>query len=110
VDDLINKRKEQKIQREEEEAMKHYITYFSVDRQGKVIKINDVIFDSSQFEVKTHKNKQPALDIEFANMVDNTITAIWNKKLKFVGQNIHSMFDDRFSRIEAHLGIKSIGK
>ena len=29
--------------------------------------------------------------------------------LDFVGQNIHSMFDDRFSRIESHLGMKSIG-
>ena len=26
-----------------------------------------------------------------------------------MGQNIHSMFDDRFSRIESHLGMKPIG-
>jgi len=32
--------------------MKHYVSHFSVDRQGKVTKFKDVTFDSSQFEVK----------------------------------------------------------
>jgi len=32
-----------------------------------------------------------------------------NNKLEFIGQNMHDMFDDRFSRIEIHLGIKSVG-
>ena len=32
-----------------------------------------------------------------------------NNKLEFVGQNLYSMFDDRFSRIESHLGMKPIG-
>ena len=32
-----------------------------------------------------------------------------NNKLDFVGQNLHSMFDDRFSRIESHLGMQPIG-
>ena len=32
-----------------------------------------------------------------------------NNKLDSVGQNFHSMFDDRFSRIESHLGMKPIG-
>jgi len=29
--------------------------------------------------------------------------------LEFIGQNIHNIFDDRFSRIESHLGIKPNG-
>ena len=29
--------------------------------------------------------------------------------MEFIGQNIHNIFDDRFSRIESHLGMKSIG-
>jgi hypothetical protein len=29
--------------------------------------------------------------------------------LEFIGQNIHNIFDDRFSRIESHLGMKPIG-
>ena len=32
-----------------------------------------------------------------------------NNKLEFIGQNIHSIFDDRFSLIEFHLGMKPIG-
>ena len=32
-----------------------------------------------------------------------------NNKLEFIGQNMHDMFDNRFSRIETHLGMKSIG-
>ena len=27
---------------------------------------------------------------------------------EFIGQNIHNIFDDRFSRIESHLGMKPI--
>ena len=29
--------------------------------------------------------------------------------MEFIGQNIHNIFDDRFSRIESHLGMKPIG-
>jgi len=32
-----------------------------------------------------------------------------NNKLEFIGQNMHDMFDNRFSRIEIHLGMKSVG-
>ncbi|RLM91686.1 hypothetical protein C2845_PM08G11370 [Panicum miliaceum] len=42
-------------------------------------------------------------------MVDGAVTAHLNNKLDFVGQNLHSIFDARFSRIEVHLGMKSIG-
>ena len=31
-----------------------------------------------------------------------------NNKLKFIGQNMHDMFDDHFNRIEIHLGMKSV--
>jgi hypothetical protein len=103
------KHRQQEIQRQEQEALKHYMSHFSVDQQGKVTKIKDVTFDSPQSEVKTDVSKQPALDTEIANMVDGAVTAHLNNKLDFVGQNLHSIFDARFSRIEAHLGMKSIG-
>ena len=32
-----------------------------------------------------------------------------NNKLEFIGQNMHDMFDDHFSRIEIHLSMKSVG-
>ena len=32
-----------------------------------------------------------------------------NNKLEFVGQNMHDMFDNHFSRIEMHLGMKPVG-
>ena len=28
--------------------------------------------------------------------------------MEFIGQNIHNIFDDRFSQIESHLGVKPI--
>jgi hypothetical protein len=111
--DEINKKirdeQVQEIRRKEEEAVKHYVSHFSVDRQGKVTKIKDVNFDSSQTEVKTDENKQPVIDTKIANMVDGAVVAHLNNKLEFVGQNLHSMFDARFSRIEAYLGMSSIG-
>ena len=87
--------------------MKQYISHFSIDRQGKVTK--DDAFNSSQFEVKFDENKQPALDSEVTNMIDSAIAYHVNNKLEFIGQNMHDMFDDRFSRIEIHLCIKSVG-
>ena len=89
--------------------MKQYMSQLSIDRQGKVMKLQDATFDSSQFEVKFDENKQLALDSEVANVIDNVVASHVNNNLKFMGQNIHSMFGDRFSRIEAHLGMKSIG-
>jgi hypothetical protein len=42
-------------------------------------------------------------------MRDSAITSHVNNKMEFIGQNMHDMFDDRFSRIEIHHSIKSIG-
>ena len=42
-------------------------------------------------------------------MIDSVVASHVNNKLEFIGQNMHDMFDDRFSRIEIHLGMKSIG-
>ena len=50
LDDIkkkIREEKEQKIQKHEEEAMKHYMLHLSVDGQGKVTKLKDVTFNSS---------------------------------------------------------------
>ena len=87
--------------------MKQYISHFSIDRQGKVT--TDVAFDASNFEVKFDEDKQPALNSEIPNAIDNALSSHVNNKLEFVGQNIHSRFDDRFSRRQSHLGMKPIG-
>ena len=79
---------------------------FSVHRQGKVTKLKEVTFDASEFEVKA--GEQPALDSEIVNMVDDAVVSHLNNKLEFVGQNLHSMFDARFSQIETHLGMSPI--
>ena len=50
LDDIqkkIREEKEKEIQKLEEEAMKRYISHFSIDRQGKVT--TDGGFDASQF-------------------------------------------------------------
>jgi hypothetical protein len=108
LDDIQRKIKEEKeIQRLEEEARKQYISHFSIDRHGKITE--DDTFVSSQFEVKFDENKQPALDSEVVNMIDSAVASHVNNKLEFIGQNMHDIFDDRFSRIEIHLGMKSIG-
>jgi len=91
----------------EEEAMKQYISHFSIDRQGKVTP--DAAFDASQFEVQFDENEQPTLTSEIANAIDDAVSSHVNNKLEFIGQNIHNIFDDRFSRIESHLGMKPIG-
>ena len=103
----IREEKEKEIQKLEEEAMKQYISHFSIDHQGKGT--TDAAFDASQFEVKFDENEQPVLNSEIANDIDNAVSSHVNNMLDFVGQNIHSMFDDRFSRIESHLGMKPIG-
>jgi len=89
LDDFKKKIREEtewEIQRKEEEAMKHYISHFSIDWQGKITKINDVTFDFSQTEVQTDVSKKSAIDTEIANMVDAAAIAHLNKnnKLKFV--------------------------
>ena len=106
LDDIqkkIREEKEKEIQKLEEEAMKQYISHFSIDRQGKVT--TDAGFDASQFEVKFDKSEQPVLNSEIANAIDDAVSSHVNNKLEFIGQNMHDMFDDRFSRIEIHLGI-----
>ena len=58
LDDIqkkIREEKEKEIQKLEEEAMKQYISHFSIDRQGKVT--TDAGFDVSQFEVNFDENK-----------------------------------------------------
>ena len=74
--------------------MRQYISHFSIDHQGKVTK--DVAFDASQFEVKFNEDKQPVLNSEMANAIEDVVASYVNNKLDFVGQNLHSMFDDRF--------------
>ena len=41
--------------------------------------------------------------------IDDVVSSHVNNKLEFIGQNMHDMFDNRFSRIEIHLGMKSVG-
>ena len=110
LDDIqkkIREEKEKEIQKLKKEAMKQYISHFSIDRQGKVTP--DAVFDASQFEVQFDENEQPALTSEIANAIDDAVSSHVNNKLEFIGQNIHNIFDDRFSRIESHLGMKPIG-
>ena len=110
LDDIqkkIREEKEKEIQKLEEEAMKQYISHFSIDRQGKVT--TDAGFDASQFEVKFDESEQPVLNSEIANAIDDAVSSHVNNKLEFIGKNMHDMFDDCFSRIEIHLGMKSVG-
>ena len=87
--------------------MNQYISHFSINRQGKVT--TDAAFDASQFEVNFDEKKQPVLNSEIANAIDDVVSSHVNNKLEFIDQNMHDMFDDRFSRIEIHLGMKSVG-
>jgi hypothetical protein len=42
-------------------------------------------------------------------MINSVVASHVNNKLKFIGQNMHDIFNDHFSQIEIHLGMKSIG-
>ena len=78
--------------------MNQYISHFSIDRQGKVT--TDAAFDASQFEVNFDENKQPALNSEIANAIDDVISSHVNNKLEFIGQNMHDMFDDALAELK----------
>jgi len=81
LDDIqkkIREEKEKEIQKLEEETMKQYISHFSI-------------------EVKFDESEQPVLDSEIANAIDDAVSSHVNNKLEFIGQNMHDMFDDRFS-------------
>jgi hypothetical protein len=80
----IREEKEKEIQKLEEEAMKQYISHFSIDHQGKGTM--DAAFDASQFEVKIDENEQPVLNSEIANDIDNAVSSHVNNMLDFVGQ------------------------
>ena len=41
--------------------------------------------------------------------IDDVVSSHVNNKLEFIGQNMHDMFDDRFSQIEIQLDMKSVG-
>jgi len=71
------------------------------------MKLEEFTFDASEFKVQT--DKLSVLDSEIANMIDRAIVSHVNNKLESVGQNLYSMFDTRFSRIETHLGMSPIG-
>jgi len=103
----IREEHEQEIRRKEDEATKRYMSHSSVDRHGKVMKLEEFTFDASEFKVQT--DKLSVLDSEIANMIDRAIVSHVNNKLESVGQNLYSMFDTRFSRIETHLGMSPIG-
>jgi TRAP-type C4-dicarboxylate transport system substrate-binding protein len=54
LDDIqkkVREEMEKEIQTLEEEAIKQYVSHFSINRQGKVTK--DVTFDASRFEVNS---------------------------------------------------------
>ena len=82
LDDIqkkIREEKEKEIQKLDEEAMNQYISHFSIDRQVKVT--TDAAFDASQFEVNFDENKQPVLNSEIANAIDDDVSSHVNNKL-----------------------------
>jgi hypothetical protein len=91
----IREEHEQEIRRKEDEATKRYMSHFSIDRHGKVKKLKEVTFDASEFKVQT--DEPPVLDSDIANMIDVAVVSHMNNKLELVGQNLHNMFDTRFS-------------
>ena len=64
--------------------MNQYISHFSIDRQGKVTM--DAAFDASHFKVNFDENKQPVLNSEIANAIDDAVSSHVNNKLEFIGQ------------------------
>jgi hypothetical protein len=83
------------------------MSHFSVDRHGKVTKLEEFTFDALEFKVQT--DEPSVLDSEIANMIDGAVVSHVNNKLELVGQNLHSMFDTRFNLIETHLSLSPIG-
>jgi hypothetical protein len=95
----IREQKEREILELEEEAMKQYISHFSVDRQGNVKKDKDVIIN-----IPTLSDAPPEANSDIANMIDGAVSASLNNKFIVMSENFESTITSRLDRIEAKFG------
>jgi hypothetical protein len=98
----ICEQKEREILELEEEAMKQYISHFSVDRQGNVKKDKDVIINIPVLKVQSDAPLEDNSDI--INMIDGVVSVSLNNKFVAMSENFESMMNSRLDRIEAKFG------
>jgi hypothetical protein len=98
----IREQKEQEILELEEEAMKQYISHFSVDRQGNVKKDKDVIINIPTLKVQS--DAPPEANSDIANMIDGAVSASLNNKFVATSEKFESTITSHLDRIEAKFG------
>jgi E3 ubiquitin-protein ligase DOA10 len=98
----IREQKEREILELEEEAMKQYISHFSVDRQGNVKKDKEVIINI--LTLKVQSNAPPEDNSDIANMIDGAVSANLNNKFVAMSEKFESMINSCLDRIEAKFG------
>ncbi|CAO2142704.1 unnamed protein product [Urochloa humidicola] len=70
----IREKKEQEMRELKDEAVKQYLSHFSVDRHKKVQKDKDVVINVPQIEVKS--DASPDVNSDIANMVAGSLAEL----------------------------------
>ena len=100
----IREQKEREIRELEEEAMKQYVSHFSVDRQGNVKKNKDIIIDIPLLKVQS--DASPEVNSDLANLVDTSVAAHMNNKFDAMNEN----FTKLVGQIDAKVNLLISGK
>jgi hypothetical protein len=95
----IREQKEREILELEEEAMKQYISHFSMNRQGNVKKDKDVVINIPTLKVQS--DAPPEANSDIANMIDGAVSASLNNKFVAMSENFESTITSRLDHIEA---------
>ncbi|CAO2152589.1 unnamed protein product [Urochloa humidicola] len=98
----IRDKKEQEMRELEDEAVKQYLSHFSVDRHKKVQKDKDVVINVPQIEVKS--DASPDVNSDIANMIDGAVSATVNNKFAAMSDRFESIINTRLEQIEVKFG------
>jgi hypothetical protein len=93
----IREQKEREILELEEEDMKQYISYFSVDRQGNIKKDKDVVINIPALKVQS--DAPPEANSDIANMIDGAVSASLNNKFVVMSEKFESTMNSHLDRI-----------
>ncbi|CAN6374158.1 unnamed protein product [Urochloa humidicola] len=86
----IHEKKEQETRELEDEAVKQYLSHFSVDRHKKVQKDRDVVINVPQIEVKS--DASPGVNSDIANLIDVSVASQINTKFDAMSENFTKLF------------------
>ncbi|CAN6373760.1 unnamed protein product [Urochloa humidicola] len=95
----IREQKEQEMRELEDEAVKQYLSHFTVDRHKKIQKDRDVVINVSQIEVKY--DASPDVSSDIANVIYGAVSATINNKFAAMSDRFESVINTRLEQFEA---------